>query len=354
MVSQPKQIPICSPDRWTRFTIRFTVEIHLIVRNYPVIQKRISVITDVAASLNDLAELLKDMASRQDYHFPIVAAQRQFRERYYGLSSAAMLEDLYLDAVTHFVSTYHPDSHLQRPPRGEKGWDYALDDLQISHKVSKSGAPDIAVLWDATRTDLTHYTYGSPISLTTGGYSPGTIQVIGPEQCVVKARSIERDRPIHVGSTLLLVRWPEVDDGEVLFRWDASRSGPAQDVFQFRPIWAEVARASSRGVPANHLELLVVNGGAPELVPRSTVRLVSPCRAGTFLIPGTSLVDIPVKTNNRAVLIDKKIVSGLLISAVSKGLFIPMPVWFAAYAGDRPPDLYLAQKRNYDDSFSSS
>jgi hypothetical protein len=308
----------------------------------------------VSTSLHDLAVLLKEMASKQDYHFPIVAAQRQFRERYYGLSSAAMLEDLYLDAIAHFVSTHRPDSNLSRPPRGEKGWDYAFNDLRISHKVSKSGAPDIAVLWDATRTDLTHYTYGSPISLTTGGYSPSVIQLVMPNEGIVRARPIERDTHVKVNSSLVLVRWPEGEDGEILYRWQATSEGLIKEVFGFRPIWAEIARASTRGVSANHLELLLVTEEIDNVTVHSTVKLLCRCRAGTFLIPRESLVEVPVKTNNRAVLIDKKLISNLMDSAVSQGLFVPMPIWFAAYAGDRPPDLYLAQKRNYDDAFSST
>jgi len=308
----------------------------------------------VSTSLSDLAALLKAMTSRQDYHFPIVAAQRQFRERYYGLSSAAMLEDLYLDAIAHFVSTHRPDSRLRRPPRGEKGWDYAFNDLEISHKVSKSGAPDIAVLWDATRTDLTHYTYGSPISLTTGGYAPSLVQIISPDGQVLKARPIERDLFVKANSSLTLLKWPEGEEGEVLYQWRAQSEGSIQDVFGFRPIWAEIARASTRGVPANHLELLHVATNTDHLAAVRTVKLLNRCRAGTFLIPRESLIDVPVKTNNRAVLIDKRLIATLMDSAIRQGLFIPMPNWFATYAGDRPPDLYLAQKRNYDDAFSST
>jgi hypothetical protein len=126
-----------------------------------------------------------------------------------------------------------------------------------------------------------------------------------------------------------------------------------QDIFRFRQIWAEVARAFAQDIPANHLELLLLEGNAEELEPRITIRVSSTCRPGTFLIADTALVDLPVKTNNRAVLIDRKIIAKLMATSAGHGLFIPMPIWFAAYAGDRPPDLYLSQKRSYDDSFSS-
>jgi hypothetical protein len=307
----------------------------------------------MSTSLNDLAALLKSMASRPEYHFPIVAAQRQYRERYYGLSSAAMLEDLFLDAIVHFVSTHRPDVKIERPPRGEKGWDYSFDDLKMSHKVSSSGPPDIAVLWDATKTNLTHYTYKSPISLTTGGYSPNSVRLSTPTGEEFMGKPAKRDAQVRFGSSLVLLRWPEGESGQVLFRWVSDRPGAVQDVFGFRQIWAEVARAFAQDIPANHLELLLLSGNADELEPRTTIRVSSTYRPGTFLIADTALVDLPVKTNNRAVLIDKKIIAKLMATSAVHELFIPMPIWFAAYAGDRPPDLYLSQKRSFDDSFSS-
>lgn len=304
------------------------------------------------SSLLELSQLLKAMAARPEYHFPIVAAQRQFRERYYGLLSAAMLEDLFLDAAAHFVSTSRPDAKLLRPPRGEKGWDYSFDGLQMSHKVSKSGAQVIAVLWDATRTDLKTYTYPSPISLTAGGYSPGriTIQIAG--QKPIRSQAITWDQEVEDGGSLVLLRWNESMAGEVLYVWNTASSGKIQDVLSFHSIWAEIARASARGIPANHIELVALKKVNELLTPGTQVTLQNSSRAGTYLIPKESLADIPVTTNNRGVLIDKKLIADLMTQAVSDGLFIPMPIWFAAYAGNKPPDLYLAQRRNYDDFFT--
>lgn len=55
-----------------------------------------------------LHSLLEGMLSKPEYNFPIVAAQYQYRERYYGLSSAAMLEDLFFDAMSNYISTTSP------------------------------------------------------------------------------------------------------------------------------------------------------------------------------------------------------------------------------------------------------
>jgi hypothetical protein len=39
--------------------------------------------------------------------------------------------------------------------------------------------------------------------------------------------------------------------------------------------------------------------------------------------------------------------------ARSEGLFVRMPLWFRCYAGSRPPDLYAAQRSEYDVMFSA-
>lgn len=39
------------------------------------------------------------MLGDRSYLFPLAAAQRQFRDAYYGMSAAALLEDLFFDAV---------------------------------------------------------------------------------------------------------------------------------------------------------------------------------------------------------------------------------------------------------------
>jgi hypothetical protein len=303
-------------------------------------------------SLDRFASVLADMAARPDYHYPIVAAQRQFRERYYGLSSAAMLEDLFFDTVGHFISSHHPGLTLSRPRRGEKGWDYELDGLRVSHKVAKAGAPDIAALWDATKTDMTTYTYPSPITLTIGGYKPASVRVEAGSEHWGSAKPIDSETDVHRGDTLMLVQWGTDTHGRLLHAWSSQGEGRVYDVFPFRPIWAEIARASAAGIAANHVELLLVaDGDAP--VVGAELTLTNACRPGTYLIPQDALVDVPVKTNNKAVLMPRSFINKQMDLAVTSHHFVPMPTWFAAYAGDRPPDLYLAQKRNYDGFFTA-
>src|SRR4051794_39612055 len=83
----------------------------------------------------DLISALEQMFSRGEFLFPFVAAQRQYRTHYYGLQSAALLEDLFFDAFSNYLAQYRPDRRFERPPRGQKGWDYRYQGMEVSHKV---------------------------------------------------------------------------------------------------------------------------------------------------------------------------------------------------------------------------
>ena len=89
------------------------------------------------------------MLARPDFLIPIVAAERQFREHYYGLNSAALLQDLFFDALGNYLRQTEPDAVLLRPPTGQKGWDYTFNGLNVSHKVSQT-VGDIAAIWDVS------------------------------------------------------------------------------------------------------------------------------------------------------------------------------------------------------------
>ena len=78
----------------------------------------------------------------------------------------------------------------------------------------------------------------------------------------------------------------------------------------------------------------------------------APLRSGVYVFPPASLVNVPVKTNNRAVLLARKTVARLMTDSIETNLFVPLPNWFAAFGGDRPPDLYLTQRMEFDALFS--
>ena len=88
------------------------------------------------------------------------------------------------------------------------------------------------------------------------------------------------------------------------------------------------------------------------LQPGTVVRIDAGLRPGVYVSPPASLLDVPVTRNNRAVLLAQSTVARLMTESVEAELFVPLPMWFAAFAGDRPPDLYLTQRTEFDALFS--
>jgi hypothetical protein len=306
----------------------------------------------MTVSVPDFVQSMRGMFALKDYHFPIVAAQFQYRERYYGLSSAAMLEDLFFDALSNFVHTYQPTCSLTRPSRGEKGYDYEFNGEKISHKVSASGPDVIAALWDATRTDLTEWTFETPISFTTGSYSRRVISCeIDGKKLQLRPLSVVED--VEPTDLISLVHWPDNSRLTILKLWRPVAAGAAHVVVPFDDVWQEVARHSE--VPVNELEVLVVQTKKSTLVEGSSVEVRSDnlFRPGAYFFRKDHLVQVPVRTNNRGVLVSKELVRSFMRKSEVENNFVPTSTWFAKYAGSDPPDLYLAQKSEFDLMFAA-
>ena len=146
---------------------------------------------DTAETETRFIHAVQGMLARPDYLIPIAAAERQFRDHYYGLNSAALLEDLFFDALGNFLRQTEPKTPLMRPPTGQKGWDYAFDGLQISHKVSQN-LTEIAALWDATKRGVTTWSFDDPIVYVLGTNTPSTSLQVD----IDAATSLEFDDPI--------------------------------------------------------------------------------------------------------------------------------------------------------------
>jgi hypothetical protein len=75
---------------------------------------------------------------------------------------------------------------------------------------------------------------------------------------------------------------------------------------------------------------------------------------GIYVFQRARLRNIEVTQNNRAVLLPAKTVGLLARESAESGLFIFMPSWYTTYAENRPADLYLAQKQEFDQMHSAS
>jgi hypothetical protein len=67
-----------------------------------------------------------------------------------------------------------------------------------------------------------------------------------------------------------------------------------------------------------------------------------------YVFQREQLQGIEVTQNNRAVLLPATTVGRLAKEASENGMFVFMPSWYMAYAENRPADLYLAQKQEFE------
>ena len=295
------------------------------------------------------------MFGRPEFHNPVVAAQSQFRERYYGLSSAAMLEDLFFDSLSSFIRNHRPAESLSRPPRGEKGYDYEFSGVKFSHKVSKAGPTPIAALWDATQRQRVTWTFDFPICFSTGGYSKKIVKLRSDTSGgALNCQAISSGTEISDGDVLIVGIWKTFNCFSVEKVFEVSRSGEINKVIPFQAIWSETNSLDPNGLISNNIELLAVKKPKnADISAGALLEIDESCfRPGFFLFSQSELVDVSVEHNNRAVLVPQAKVADLMRSAQRDDRFIPMTTWFSGYAGVNPPDLYLSQRTHYDQMFS--
>jgi hypothetical protein len=299
-----------------------------------------------------LVQTVSNMLADAEWLLPIVAAQPQYRGTYYPLTAAALLEDLWFDALANWVARAEPTTTMEKTPRGLPGaqGDYIFAGSPYSHK-SGNGPQTTGVHWDALVaaktgaglwSSLVPLVYvGTGYGNLTGEWVPGlTAQPAGRRN----SQSVwPRRDPPPAGRVPALLRWEPSGEAEVLAVWDAWPT--------FENVWAVVAEATAAGTPANHLEMLwVASRRGPAA--GDTGRLVWTGRPGFFVFPVALLTDVPTGGNNRATTMEQATILALMASAQRLGLWTPMPMWHAAFAPPRPPDLYLAQRSDFDRRFS--
>lgn len=317
----------------------------------------------VTPSERAVIDAISGMLARPDFLIPLAAAERQFREHYYGLNSAALLEDLFFDALGNYLRQTEPGTQLLRPPTGQKGWDYALNGLKVSHKVSQQ-VDVVAAIWDATLKGVTEWSFADPIVYGLSGNAPATHVKVEVDGIAFPCRALADLKKPYMGDgrVLLIVEWPAGSRQPKLLDVVETEVGQlVRTALPFSRIWRFVADHVRRGGAANDIDVLVTNTKPPPIavevvrtlgLPRSADISV-PFRAGVHLFPRALLQNLPVTTNNRGVLIPKQVVQELLVESRELGLAASLPLWYTAYAQERPPDMYSSQRAEYDARFSA-
>jgi len=311
----------------------------------------------------ELVSFFEEMLGRQEYLIPLVAASFQYPIHYYGMTSAALLEDLFVDAAINFRNSHRREVILSRPERetegeeasskGVKGWDYQFEGEHFSHKVGK-GINAIALLWDATvqLPEDKRWNYESTMVYVLSSYRKSTASLKYLDESITTIAPVVnfRNRAIKEGQVALI--------GERLTSksWRVHKSIPmpvSSDIQSGLPLdrtWEMMISYWSKE-QANRYELFItLKSHKTELsdLTGKEVQIEFDAHPGVYVFQRERLQGIEVTQNNRAVLLPAATVSKLAQEAAEEEMFVFMPSWYMAYAENRPADLYLAQKQEFE------
>lgn len=295
-----------------------------------------------------LAESVRSMLADPEWLLPLVAAQRQFRSSYYGLTSAALLEDVWFDALANWLHREEPSTPIRRPKRGQdaEAGDYVVGDQAFGHK-SGDGPGTVGVHWDAVAAaehEEEPWTSEVPIVLLSSGYAgvTGRWTPDGTTQTFSCRATWKPSKKTPRRQVLALVSWARDGSASILHTWDSSPS--------FTNLWPMLAIAA-KAIPLNNLDLLWVPRAL--LASGDRGRLTWTARPGCYIFSASVLRSgVPAGGNNRARTLSRNTVIELMQGAVEQDLWAPMPMWYANFAPPRPPDLYLPLRAQFDGRFS--
>lgn len=311
----------------------------------------------------ELVSFFEDMLAKQEYLIPMVAASFQYPIHYYGMTSAALLEDLFVDASINFRNSHKRDIQISRPERavegeeanskGVKGWDYQFQGEHFSHKVGK-GINAIALLWDAT-VELPadkKWNYESTMVYVLSNYKGNSANLIFENLPNLQITPLHtfRNKEIQNGQLVFIVERNAFDTWKVHEVIPTQLAKDMPSLITLDEIWGTMINYWSEG-KANSFEVLISTKPCDknylELKGKS-VKIDFKALPGIYIFDKEKLRDIEVTQNNRAVLLPASTVARLVKESLEDRLFVFMPSWYMTYAENRPADLYLAQKQEFD------
>lgn len=301
--------------------------------------------------------MLKD----ERFHFPLAAAQSQYRDHYPGMTSAALLEVVFEDTLSQYFRTRRPGTHFGTAPKNEPDWDYFFEDKKFGHKVGKKGTEVISVLWDATATART-WTAPNSIIFHAGGFSPNTTLKGTCGRSVFNLKSLGREpskdgeRKLVSGRTVLLVAWGLGSRVEILKIFHIKNEQPFASAFDPVFIHDLLVPSLRQGVPANHFEVLEITGGLTKmeeahLLEVGEFEVESGVRPGIYLFAKEQMVDVPIEPNNRGLLVAKPTIEKWMRNAQEEQMFVPLPVWWGGMMKAPLPNLFLPQMEQFESLF---
>jgi hypothetical protein len=317
----------------------------------------------------ELVSFFEEMLSRQEYLIPMVAASFQYPIHYYGMTSAALLEDLFVDASINFRNSHKREVQISRPERasegeeanskGVKGWDYQFQGEHFSHKVGK-GIGAVALLWDATvkLPEDKRWTYESTMVYVLSNYKKSIANLISTEHLKLPVTSIFnfRNKATVDGQKVLIAERLSSTTWHIHEVIDLAQAKDMQSALPLEHIWDKMVGYWSKST-ANKFDVFISTKSAEdkfENLAGQEVEIDYEALPGIYVFRRERLKNIEVTQNNRAVLLPANTVSQLAKESAETGFFVFMPCWYMTYAENRPADLYLAQKQEFDQMNSAS
>lgn len=323
--------------------------------------------------------LVREMFERSDYLLPVAAGQRQFRQDNYNMASAALLEDLFFDALGMFVRENHPQVALERRT-GKELWDYGVNGLQLSHKESLSTT--ISVWWTAgdrvgdsrayvPKPEFRTFSADHPIVMVYSGCAAFDWTSDSPALTSVQlggtplprrgrmlgslgTRAIAGQAAKSATSALVLADQtaPNHLVVERVWRPDEWATLSFDDLWPTlggpgigsRDLWLDRTYADGKtglGPVARLAEGAELDLTDDVLLP------------GVYVIPAGAMHDVPMVANNRAHSFEDAATKRLLVNAREAGLYAAFPTWFAHFAVAQPPNLYAKQREQYETLFAA-
>lgn len=311
----------------------------------------------------ELVGFFDEMFSRPEYLIPLIAASFQYPIHYYGMTSASLLEDLFVDAAINFRNSYKRDIQVSRPERaskgeeanskGIKGWDYQFQGENFSHKVGK-GIGAVALLWDATvkLPDDRRWTYENTMVYVLSNYKKPTANMISLEHTELPITSIftYRNKFVKQGQLVVIAERVSMKLWHIHEVIEMKSSDNIQSAFPIEQTWDKMISYWSKS-SANKFDIFITTKSAEgqynNFVDKE-IEIDYQSHPGIYVFESQKLKNIEVTQNNRAVLLPANAVKRLVQESAEDGMFVFMPSWYMAYAENRPADLYLAQKREFD------
>lgn len=300
--------------------------------------------------------------SREEYLFPYVWAQRQFRDDNYQMGSASLLEDLFFDTLGAFIMQTAPATNWERRT-GKEPWDYCFNGLELSHKEAMS--PLFTAVWqpgDGPSHNQPRYgTWDFPHPITF---------VYSPKRTKFELNLELPERPAQLVSSEQLNHWsvyakPAATDLFVYGR----RKGESLHIESSwtRAAWEESSIHDVRSkidithyletdmfiIRATDSTFSTVLQHAVDIDAVTASCTTTDQESGIYVFAGAELERVPLESNNKAHFPSKQTVIAMMKSARADGRFVPMPLWPALFADVTPANLYRLQRAQYDNMYAA-